>query len=67
MDDVRDAACVATGLGKVEGVAITVFVASQDVFSSFQPAMGKAYAMHVLSEPRNACTECLLSWPWVTY
>ena len=44
--------CVATGLGEVEGVAIEGYYRicnwSGFFLQSFQPAMRKAYAMHVL-------------------
>ena len=53
MDDIRDSAAFAVSqlgwekLKELQLKVITAFVASQNVFGSFQPAMGKAYAMHV--------------------
>ena len=53
MDDIRDSAAFAVSqlgwekLKELKLKVITAFGAGQDVFGSFQPAMGKAYAMHV--------------------
>ena len=53
MDDIRDSASFAVSqlgwekLKELQLKVVTAFVAGQDVFGSFQPAMGKAYAMHV--------------------
>ena len=53
MDDMRDSAAIAVSqlgwekLKELQLKVITTFVAGQDVFASFQLAMGKAHTMYV--------------------